>query len=239
MATKWKEFITKEVAQTPTEMGWEASWGKNSACDDGSPSHAIRQRKHFTFLNFQQVDKSYQNTQWTETIAMWPVEVCVLNFCSTHLILRYQEIINSVQGGLRVKNGVQGNELKKNITKFTRKISFNDKANSFIEMGYKYFSWLFHEIGSCFWHNLAESDTVLNCPVPPGRVKQITAFTFVDHDRSIFIFTMIKVYRTSTQQFVCGVVSVFVNLHLYVTCILFCEPLNFCCNKFMLWQYFV
>ena len=43
---------------------------KNSARDDGSPSCAIKQRKHFAFLNFQQVDKSPQNPQWRETIAM-------------------------------------------------------------------------------------------------------------------------------------------------------------------------
>ena len=41
---------------------WEALGGRNSARDDRTPSHTIRQRKHFYFLNFQLVDKSSQNT---------------------------------------------------------------------------------------------------------------------------------------------------------------------------------
>ena len=45
-------------------VGWEALGGKNSACDDGSPSHAIRQRKHFAFFsNLQLIDKPSQNSQ--------------------------------------------------------------------------------------------------------------------------------------------------------------------------------
>ena len=52
------------------ELGQDAQGGKNSAHNDGSPSCAIRQRKHFAFFEFQQVGHSSQNTQWRETIAM-------------------------------------------------------------------------------------------------------------------------------------------------------------------------
>ena len=37
------------------ELGQDAQGGKNSAHNDGSPSCAIRQRKHFAFLEFKQV----------------------------------------------------------------------------------------------------------------------------------------------------------------------------------------
>ena len=55
---------------SPGVRAWEEPGGKNSARDDRSPSRTIRQRKHLTFLNVQLVDKSSQNSQWRETIAM-------------------------------------------------------------------------------------------------------------------------------------------------------------------------
>ena len=50
----------------PPELGWEAPRGKNSARDDGSPSCAIRQRKHFAFLrNHLTIHSGERPLQWT------------------------------------------------------------------------------------------------------------------------------------------------------------------------------
>ena len=47
--TRKKYFFNSKL-----ESG-DAQGGKNSAHDDGSPSHVIRQRKNFAFVEFQQV----------------------------------------------------------------------------------------------------------------------------------------------------------------------------------------
>ena len=66
--------------------------------------------------------------------------------------LRYQEIIYSVQGGLRVRTGVEGNGLKY-TNKFTRNI-FLITSSAFMEMGYKYYNLHYNWIGRSFGHSL-------------------------------------------------------------------------------------
>ena len=59
--------------------------------------------------------------------------------------LRYQEIIYSVQGGLRVRTGVQSN-VSKYKPQFTKKKYFLITSSGFMEMGYKHYNY----IGRCF-----------------------------------------------------------------------------------------
>ena len=58
-----------------TKVPYPEPGGKKGGAQQKLPAmmgahSTIRQRKHFTFLNFQQVDKSPQNPLWIETIAM-------------------------------------------------------------------------------------------------------------------------------------------------------------------------
>ena len=62
------------------------------------------------------VDRDHCNVT---SVTCW--SMCVKSLLDTSN-LRYWELIKSVQDGLRVRSGVQGNELKKNITKFTKKV---------------------------------------------------------------------------------------------------------------------
>ena len=74
---------------------------KNSGCDDRIPSHANSRRKHFTFLNFQQVPLvqiilwlwqscSCCSIEWVQLYHNYGLvnllKVCALNLYSTHLI---------------------------------------------------------------------------------------------------------------------------------------------------------
>ena len=70
--------------------------------------------------------------------------------------LRYQEIIYSLQGGLIVRTGVQGNGLKY-TNKFTRKKYFLITSSGFMEMGYKYYNLHYNWISRSFGHNLGHA----------------------------------------------------------------------------------
>ena len=111
VATKWKEFMMEEPEWTPLELGWEVPGGKNSACNDGSPSHIIRQRKHFTFFECStgwQIISKFTVERDHCNVTHWSMCVeCFIDTCHQ----RYREIIYRVQGGLRVRSGVQGNDL--------------------------------------------------------------------------------------------------------------------------------
>ena len=70
--------MSKEMARTPLESGWETLGGKNSAHNERKAEKA--------FCFFELVEKSSQNTELRETIEMYPVKVCLSNLLSTHLI---------------------------------------------------------------------------------------------------------------------------------------------------------
>ena len=125
MAAKWKEFMREEMAWTPPELGWEAPGGKNSARDDGSPSHTIRQRKHFTFLNcstgWQIISESTVGRDHCN-VTHW--SMCVESFINTSN-QRYREIIYiwyKVDSGWEV---VCRAMIWQNINKLTKKFLLN------------------------------------------------------------------------------------------------------------------
>ena len=74
-------------------------------------------------------------------------------------------------------------------------------------MGYKYFSWFFMKLAALFdWDNLAGLDI---CPPRESGADSPSWYFHFYYDQSFEVVA--PLYCTSTQQFVCGVVSDFMK----------------------------
>ena len=107
------------------ELRWYSQGGKNSACNERIPSHAISQRKLFTFFEFQQVGRSFISEY---TVGRDPYNVTSVNCWSMHLKclldtsnLIYQEMYKEVyKVELESELVCRAMNWKKNITRFRK-----------------------------------------------------------------------------------------------------------------------